>query len=330
MSQHSEQPAPRAAHKPLRITALTDPEPAVASERLVWLASDLDGIPTGSAFLRRFTHAGQSHLAELHLSVHPAERRQGTGSRLLEAAVAAARADGRRSVLAQAGAGSPGERFLAARGFRPVLALTYARLPLDGGPPADRTDGGEGDRTDEAAPACRLDRAALAELARRPHPGYRLVSWSGMVPDELAETFAASRRAMDDMPMDDTDYGTVAWDIARVRAAAEAVAKRGDLLYTVVAVDTSDDSIAAFTEVVVPGNGRGDGQHYGTGVLPEHRGRGLGRWIKAESVRWVRGEHPGLGGLLTDTADSNPYMRRINDALGYQPTHRSVEYQLDL
>ncbi|MGH1551502.1 GNAT family N-acetyltransferase [Streptomyces sp. L7] len=38
----------------------------------------------------------------MELSVHPAERRQGIGTRLLEAAAAAARAEGRRSIVTQA------------------------------------------------------------------------------------------------------------------------------------------------------------------------------------------------------------------------------------
>ncbi|MFB7592240.1 GNAT family N-acetyltransferase [Streptomyces sp. NPDC056169] len=170
----------------------------------------------------------------------------------------------------------------------------------------------------------------LAEIIERPHPGYRLASWRGTVPDDLAQTFAASRRAMDDMPMEDTDYGTVTWDVDRVRAAARAVRDRGDQLHTVVAIDTTDGSIAGFTELVVPGNGTGDGQHYGTGVLPEHRGHGLGRWMKAESIREAHGRYPDLGGLLTDTADSNTHMRRISDSLDYVPTHTTVQYQLDL
>ncbi|WP_225833647.1 GNAT family N-acetyltransferase [Streptomyces sp. NK08204] len=291
----------------LRITPLTDPAHGPHSRRLAWLASDADSIPVGTAFLRLFTGPGQKHLAELTLSVHPVERRRGVGSRLLDAAVAAARDDARRRVLAQAEAGSPGDRFLAARGFRKVLTLRFSRLPL-----AD------------------VDTTALDEIVERPHPGYRLVSWQGTVPDGLAQTFAASRRAMDDMPMDGTDYGTVTWDVDRVRAAAKAVEQRGDQLHTVVAVDASDGSIAGFTELVVPGNGTGDGQHYGTGVLPEHRGHGLGRWMKAESIRQTCGRYPGLGGLLTDTADGNTHMRQINDSLGYIPTHTTHQHQLDV
>ncbi|MFC8201934.1 GNAT family N-acetyltransferase [Streptomyces sp. NPDC060006] len=292
---------------PHRITALTDPEPTASSRRLAWLASDDEGVPAGSAFLRLFTKEGQEHLAELEIAVHRAERRRGIGGRLLEEAATAARSEGRRSLLAQAQGDSPGDHFLAAHGFRRVLALTYARLPL-----AD------------------ADLGRIDAIVQQPRAGYRLTQWEGTVPPELARTFAASRRAMDDMPMDGADYGTVVWDVDRVLSAADAIAKRGELLHTVAVVDTADGSVVGFSELVVPGDGRGDGQHYGTGVLPEHRGHGLGLWMKAESIRLARGRHPELGGLLTDTADSNTHMRGINDALGYLPTHRAVEYQLDL
>lgn len=132
------------------------------------------------------------------------------------------------------------------------------------------------------------------------------------------------------MPLDDTDFGTVTWDVDRVRAAARAIEERGELLHTVAAVDASDGSIAGFTELVVPGDGKGDGRHYGTGVLPGHRGNGLGQWMKAESIRQARERHPELGGLLTDAADSNQPMRNINELLGYEPTHQALGYQLDL
>ncbi|WP_440064917.1 N-acetyltransferase family protein [Streptosporangium sp. OZ121] len=302
----------------IQIVPLADPQPSASSRRLVWLASDDDGVPVGTAFLRLFEREGQDHLAELELNVHPAERRAGVGSELLARAVAGAEAEGRRCVLAQADAGTPGDHFLAARGFRKVLTLTYARLAL--------ADAAVDTAVDTAAPA----HATVDTVTGSPPAGYRLRSWDGTVPDELADTFTASRRAMDDMPMDDTDYGVVVWDVERVRAAAKAIADRGESLHTVVAVDESDGSIAGFTELVVPGDGKGDGQHYGTGVLPEHRGHGLARWMKAEAIRQARERYPDLGGLLADTADGNTHMRAVNDSLGYRPTHRTFQYQLDL
>ncbi|MEV1002698.1 GNAT family N-acetyltransferase [Nonomuraea sp. NPDC050202] len=92
----------------------------------------------------------------------------------------------------------------------------------------------------------------------------------------------------------------------------------------------SDGSVAGFTELVVPGEGKGDAQHYAAGVLPGHRGHGLARWMKAEAIRQARERYPDLAGLLTDTADSNRHMRVINDALGYLPAHQRVTLQLDL
>ncbi|MFC0625525.1 GNAT family N-acetyltransferase [Kribbella deserti] len=287
------------------ITALVDPEAGPASRRLAWLASDTDSVPVGSAFLRLYTSPGQDHLGEFELTVHPSSRRTGVGSDLLAEILMAARADNRRCVMSQVDADSPGDKFLAARGFRVVLTLTYARLPL-----------------------ATADLEAIESIAGQPRAGYRLVTWQGLVPDELAETYVASRRAMDDMPMDDADYGPTVWDIPKLRAAAEKIDQRGDHLHTVAAV--RDGQIAGFTELVVPGDGRGDAQHYGTGVLPEHRGHRLALWMKAESIRRARLDYPELGGLLTDTADTNTYMRSVNDKLGYLATHRTVLRQLDL
>ncbi|MER5885394.1 GNAT family N-acetyltransferase [Streptomyces sp. NPDC001941] len=291
----------------VRITALTDPEQSASARRLAWLATAPDGTTVGHAFLRLFDKEGQQHLSELDVQVHPAERRRGAGKALLDAAVEAARQDGRTSLIAQASADSPGSAFLEASGFEVALTLTYTRLAL-----AD------------------ADVEALAALVRSTHEGYELRSWVGTVPDGLADTFVASRRAMDDMPMGAVDWGTVVWDLNRVRAAASAVAARGEVLRTVAAVDRTDGTIVGFTELVVPGDGKGDAQHYGTAVLPSHRGRGLALWMKAASIVEAREQHPELAGLLTDTADNNPHMRRVNDDLGYRPTHTSYEYQRTL
>jgi GNAT superfamily N-acetyltransferase len=265
-------------------------------QRPGWLASAPDGRPLGTAFLSVPDEGGAG---ELEVHVHPAERRRGVGTRLVEAALAAARERGLPAVATAAvEEGSAGDRFFPAAGFRRVLTLTYTRLDL---------------------------RAAPAPAAGAPD-GYRLVSWEGAPPDEHAETFAAARRAMDDMPMDDMAYEPPAWDTERNRAVAEAVARRGDRLLTVAAA-TGTGVIAGFTELVVPGSGTGDGRHYGTAVLPGHRGHGLARWMKAEAIRLVRARFPDVGGLLADTADSNTFMRRVNDDLGYVPTHRSAVYQ---
>ena len=256
-----------------------------------WIAQSTESYPVGAAFQG----------AELEIQVHPASRRLGCAKLWLVGAVAVARRLARRSVVClPVEVGSPGDAFLAARGLRRVLSLAYVRRDLD---------------RDLPAPV--------------PVPGYRLVTWTGTVPDDLAVSFAAARRAMDDMPMDEADYTPETWDVERLHRVAKAVADRGDVLDTVAVQDSAGD-LVAFTELVVPGAGTGDAQHYGTGVLPEHRGRGLARWMKVVAIHRARELFPQLDGLLADTAVSNAGMRRINTELGYRPTHTAVMYQQDL
>jgi GNAT superfamily N-acetyltransferase len=366
----------------VRITPLTDPARSSSGHRLAWLATEADGRPLGTAFLRVPADGG---VADLELRVHPAERRSGVGTQLLNAVTEAAAGLNLDGVLTEpVQEGSEGDDFCRARGLRRVLALTYTRLTLnpvsatpdvaalstatsgaaapgaapDGAVTAVGSDAGvtaaagsvgaataaagsvgaataaagpDGVVAAAAAPAgaASSDPVLGRSQVGQPVDGYRLVHWEGTVPDELAETFARSRRAMDDMPMDDAGYTPQPWDVARLHAIAEAVARRGEILCTTAAV-TADGEIAGFTELVVASDGKGDGQHYGTGVLPEHRGRGLARWMKAEAIALARVRFPNLEGLLADTADSNTGMRRINDELGYRPVYRSCLYQLDL
>lgn len=188
-------------------------QPALGSRRLTWLATAADGAPVGVAGLRLFTSPGQQHLAELELHVDPAHRRLGTGSLFLSAVVAACRAEGRRSLVATAAADSPGEAFSERHGFRRALTLDHLMLRFD-----------------------ELDVAELLRIADAEHPGYRLTGWTGTVPDDLAEAFAAAKNAMNDMPTGDLDYGSVAWDAERVRAMGKVVGDRGDVLLTTAAL----------------------------------------------------------------------------------------------
>ena len=277
----------------IRLTPLTDPDFRPFSRRIAWLAADGDGNPVGSAFLRLNSRKTNSHLAELELNVHPAERRRGIGSRLLGAVVTAARDHDVRVVLADARVDSPADRFLEHHGFTVGLRLIYARLRL----------------ADASLPPVRRAR------------GYRLVSWQGVVPDEWAQTFTDARAGMADAPTGGIAYGDDAWDVERTRYAGHVIEQRGEQLSTVAAVDESTGAIVGFTELVVPGDGKGEAEHYGTAVLPSHRGHGLALWMKAEQIRQTRDRFPDLDALLTDTVSTNEPMQRINSRLGYHPTH---------
>ncbi|MFC9688508.1 GNAT family N-acetyltransferase [Kribbella sp. NPDC056951] len=285
----------------IKLTPLTDPDFRPFSRRIAWLAADAAGHPVGSAFLRLHSRESMAHLAELEITVHPAERRRGIGSQLLYAALTAARDQNARVVVAEVHADTPSYEFLVHHGFTIGLTLIFARLDL----------------ATDVQPAS-------------PPAGYRVVTWQGVVPDELVQSFTDARTGMDDAPTGAIDYGTDQWDVARTRNAAEVIAQRGEYLMTVAAVEEASGQVVAFTELVVPGDGKSDAQNYGTAVLPAHRGRGLARCLKTEQIRWARSAFPDLGGLLTDTVDTNVAMRHLNAALGYVPTHTVHRCLFDL
>ncbi|MBM9505409.1 GNAT family N-acetyltransferase [Actinacidiphila acididurans] len=295
------EPVPSQAALTARLTTA-----GAGSRMVLWLVRGPGEEAVATATLRLFEDPGRSHLAEVDVTVHPAHRRLGTGSRLLSTLTEAAAGAGCRSMVAEVMAGTPGEGFLATREFVPVLRLTWQLLTLEEVP--DR----------------------IRKLPDVAHHGYRLAFWEGEVPGHLADSFARAHASMADMPTGDMDTGELDWDPERVRQAARVVAARGERLLTVAALSEADHSVAGFTELVLPADRSPRAQQYGTAVLPVHRGHGLGLWVKSEMLRRVRDHFPSITHIQTDNADDNRHMLAVNTALGFRPLRRTVEYQLRL
>jgi GNAT superfamily N-acetyltransferase len=297
-------------HAVLRAVHAADPagDPAPAAEhtaaslrapgRRLWTA-ELDGRTVAVAALRLPGGPGADRPGEIDIRVHPAYRRRGVGTRLMAEAAGGLRADGRTSVIAQVLADTPAAPFLESLGFVCVLTLSGLLLRLDDLPPG-RVDG---------------------LVAARPAGGYRLVRWRGAVPDEYADALAQAKHAMADL----AEYEGLPWDAGRVREMAGMVAGRGDDLYTVAAVHGS--AVAGFTEVVVPASGPERAAQYDTAVVPEHRGRRLGIWVKAAMLQWLARERPEVREIETDNAGDNTHMLAVNEELGYRRQRESREYQ---
>jgi GNAT superfamily N-acetyltransferase len=291
--------APTSAETAARLAAR---DPTLRTYR--WLVRDADGSPAGVAAVQLPVDPASDRPGDLDLHVHPARRRTGAGSRLVAVAIETARAAGTRGLIAEVATGTGGEAFATAHGFRRGLALTWLRLRL----------------ADAVTPAGADD----------PRPGYHLRHWDGVAPDELIDTLARAKSAMADMPVGGLDLGAFRWDAARIRRASEAIARRGDLLHTVAAVADDSGEIAGYTELVVRAAPDRPAQQYDTVVVPAHRGRGLGIWLKARMLVLARERHPLLTEIEADNADDNAHMLDINTRLGFRPVRRTALYQLDL
>lgn len=219
------------------------------------------------------------------LAVAPEYRGRGLGRALLAAV--------RAEAIAQ-GAGRLWGGFMTADGER------FARAA------GART----GNRTRHSALRLPAELPAPAEL-----PGYRLLSWVAPAPDDLVASYARAREALNDAPHDD-DTGTEHWTADKIRDLEAAVARRGQQTRVTVALDGGGE-VAGYSELRV-GPERGTvARTEDTAVVAAHRGRGLARRIKLESLRRLAADRPDVTAVVTANDVTNAAMLAVNTALGF-------------
>ncbi|WP_405675971.1 GNAT family N-acetyltransferase [Streptomyces sp. NBC_01511] len=287
---------------------------------LVWAAPD--GSYDGVATLLLFTEESNRHTAFLDaLVVRPEARRRGVGGQLWGAIRAELTADGRSSVSTMLELGGAGEAFVDGLGFSKVLPLAWYVQRV---------------------------REAHAELPQPRLPdGYRFADWEGVVPDALADEFARAHDVMRDAPSGGVDEQTPSWDAERVRGAARLIDDRGGIILTSVVLAEADGtgtgaadstggagtgvgSVAAYTELVLRDPSHTRALQYDTVVVPEHRGRGLGRAVKRRLLSTLTERHPGVREISTSVADDNAPMLAVNAALGYRRERPAGIFQAKL
>ena len=67
-----------------------------------------------------------------------------------------------------------------------------------------------------------------------------------------------------------------------------------------------------------------------TGVQEKYRGRGLGKWLKAEMLLKTKEMFPEVEIIVTDNATTNAPMISINNRLGFKPHKESITAQIKI
>lgn len=101
------------------------------------------------------------------------------------------------------------------------------------------------------------------------------------------------------------------------RIKEERQAKMGKNWYTIVTKE-KDGKISGLTEILhSPKEGYCVNQLL-TGVKPEYRGRGLGKWLKAEMLFFIQKKLPEVTLIHTGNAEVNAPMFSINERMGFR------------
>jgi GNAT superfamily N-acetyltransferase len=281
--------------------------------RLEMLAAYEDGTTVGTAAVNLPT-MDNLHLGFVGVHVRPSHQRRGVGSALLGRVEELLRGEGRRVAMGDAyappGEDSPALRFAHRHGYTDALE--------DGMKVVDLL---------ETEPSW----DAIEEEVQRRVGGYRLVSWTREVPDELLADYIHLNEAFnDEAPTGEMELEREVWDEERVRGGEKQAREVGRYFVAVAALAPGTSQMVGLTEIMVSEHATQRGFQSGTLVLPAHRGHALGLAMKVANQRQVRRVFPDCRVLLTGNAGVNVAMNAVNDRLGYREVERCVEVQKEL
>ncbi|HEX9774382.1 MAG TPA: GNAT family N-acetyltransferase [Actinomycetota bacterium] len=274
-------------------------------------ARDPDGSIAASAEVSYLKADENKHLVEAGINVRADRRRRGIAKALLRIVADVTREERRTLIMSGTSERIPaGDAFARAVGADPGLANHVNRLLL----------------SDLDAD---LMRRWIKEGPERA-AGYRLDPLDGPYPDERIEAIVDMHAVMNTAPRDDLDMEDWNFTVEHARDWEKSMKASGDERWSLFAIEDATGTIAGFTEVLWNPKMPKIVHQLGTGVRPEHRGRALGKWLKAAMIERVLAERPDADQIRTGNADSNDAMLSINDQLGFKRFEASMVWQVPL
>ncbi len=154
---------------------------------------------------------------------------------------------------------------------------------------------------------------------------------SDHVPEDIAVEYAqVLTEAMNEAPRDELETGDIKITTEVNRQWEDRFVESGARLLRVISRE-EDGAISGVSDMVYWPDEKTLIHQFITGVRPPYRGRGLGKWLKAENLLRVRRDLPQVTVVLTDNATTNAAMLAINERLGFHQKHKdSITAQMSL
>lgn len=274
-----------------------------------WLIRHPGGQIVASAAIFLTDMKENRHLAQTELEVEPVWRRYGLGWRLARRLLQTAQDEERRLLIFSTNDRTEGGAAFARRlGAHPGLTAHTNQLDLR-----------------------ELDRQVVKdwqESARERATGFDLGLWDGPYPEADLAAITELTRVMNTAPTGDLDVEDFNYTPEHIREIEAQQLSGGRKRWTMVARERESGRFAGYTVLILDPARPEIIQQGDTGVLPEFRNRGLGRWLKAAMLDKVLSDWPAGRFVRTGNADSNAPMLRINEQLGFRPYMAETIWQL--
>ncbi len=276
---------------------------------VVLVARDAAGVVAGISWCLWERLPGQDHVLLTAIEVLPGSRRQGLGLLLLDQSAAIAERQGLRLIMGRTRDNVPsGAAFCGQFGLEAAMVGEENRLDLQG------------------VNQDLVDRWIAEGPVRA--PGYELEFVPGRTPPELADRVAEVLNVMNTAPRENLDIADIKITPELVGEYEEAALAAGDGLWAYYAVDSVSGRFVGITNITIPPT-LPDRVYVGdTAVDPAHRGRGLGKWLKAAITRRIMTELPAVRWVITHNAGSNDAMLAVNRQLGFRAAVIGTTWQI--
>jgi mycothiol synthase len=252
-------------------------------------------------------YATNKHLVWAEAYVRKDERRKGVATSWLPV-LDSLMAEHGSTVVGMSTTQPSGHGFLRWLGAEPKLTDIESRLKL-------------------AEVDWQMMRRWVDEGAKR-SPQTRLEVYDGRMPDAMLPEFAVRRtELLNTIPFEDLDIGDIVVTPEKIRHQYERMEATGEIPHEVLTREP-DGTISGMTDISAHLHKPTILEQQFTGVRPDARGRGLGKWIKAAMLLHIRELYPRAEWITTENAHSNGPMLKINRALGFKAYREAVEYQV--
>ena len=251
------------------------------------------------------------HLAQIDIDIRPEYRQKGLGKELLRTLAEAALENQRTLMITSTSSRVPsGADFLARHGFTAGLESSVSQLDVR-----------------------ELQLALLEDWIGRASDraaGFEIGFWDGPYPEEELPAIAELMAVMNTAPRGDLEMEDFHFSPEQLRQLEQTTFGAGGKRITAYARERATNRFAGFTEIAYHPHRPQILSQGGTGVFPEFRNLGLGRFLKAATLKWVLENLPDARFVRTGNATSNAAMLGINIALGFKPYFVHTDWQGDV
>jgi len=274
-----------------------------------WITDRSEMLALGNVVFMRLEE--NQHLAQFDINVLPEHRRQGLGRQILGLIASTTQQEERRLLMTNTVDRVPGgEAFMTRLEAKKGLEAHTNQLRLS-----------------------ELNRDRIAEWITRGQQNqaaFELGLWDGPYPEEVLREVSELYELTNQQPLGDLEIEDMHMTPEHIRQVETNIFARGNQRWTLYVIDRATGKFAGYTETVWNPNRPEVLRQDMTGVFPQYRNKGLGRWLKAAMIDKVLKERPQVKYVRTGNADSNAAMLKINTELGFKPYMAEVLWQVEL